>query len=90
MTQEQLAEKVETSHNYIGSVERGEQNVTIKTLEKIANAFQLDLFSLIAFHQEDDETMTAIMALLLQQDEFDRKRVLAIIREVFASRGEVD
>ena len=36
ITQERFAEKVDLSKNYIGSIERGEYEVAISTLQKIA------------------------------------------------------
>lgn len=38
MTQEELAEKAELHPTYIGSVERGERNVTLKNILAIAKA----------------------------------------------------
>lgn len=37
-SQMKLAEIVDMNFNYIGQIERGEANVTIKTLKNIANA----------------------------------------------------
>jgi len=39
MTQEQLAKKVGTSQSNIARMERGQQNFTIETLDKIAKTF---------------------------------------------------
>lgn len=37
-SQEELADKVGLHRTYVGAIERGEQNVTIDTLAKIAKA----------------------------------------------------
>ena len=42
-SQEDLADICGLHRTYIGSVERGEKNVTIKTLIKISNAFNLPI-----------------------------------------------
>lgn len=41
MTQEKLAELAELHHTYIGQVERGEKNLTLTTLERIAQALHV-------------------------------------------------
>lgn len=47
LTQEELAERAGLQNSYIGSVERGERNISIETLEKITHALDIlpvDLF----------------------------------------------
>ncbi|MBB6673590.1 helix-turn-helix transcriptional regulator [Cohnella nanjingensis] len=85
LTQEQLAELVGTSYTYIGSLERGERNVTIKTLERIGAACNMDVFTMFKLESED-ETLNEIMALLVQCDDFDRKKSLQVLREIFKPR----
>ena len=43
LTQEKLAELICVHEKYIGRIEAGKQNITIKTLNKIANALEIDL-----------------------------------------------
>lgn len=49
MSQEKLAEYAELNRNFVGMVERGETNITIKNLESIANAFEIDIKELFNF-----------------------------------------
>ena len=49
MSQEKLAEIAELNRNFIGLVERGETNITVKNLESIANAFNTDILNLFIF-----------------------------------------
>ena len=42
-SQESLADAAELHRTYIGSVERGEQNVSIDNIEKIAKALKVSL-----------------------------------------------
>lgn len=49
LSQMKLAEKVDMSFNYIGQIERGEANVTINTMKKIADALDVELKELFDF-----------------------------------------
>lgn len=42
LSQEGLAHKAEVHRTYIGAVERGEKNISIDSLEKIASALNID------------------------------------------------
>jgi transcriptional regulator with XRE-family HTH domain len=42
LSQESLAHKAEIHRTYIGAVERGEKNISIDSLEKIAAALQIN------------------------------------------------
>lgn len=46
LSQEKLAEKANIHRTYIGMVERGEKNISILSLEKIANALDVSLTKL--------------------------------------------
>lgn len=48
MTQEQLGEACELHRTFIGSVERGERNVAILNLRRIAKALRVPLAALFA------------------------------------------
>ena len=49
LSQIKLAEKVNMNFNYIGQIERGEANVTIKTMKLLANALDIELKTLFDF-----------------------------------------
>lgn len=49
ISQEKLAELAELNRNSIGLIERGETNVTLKNLENIANALNIDIKELFNF-----------------------------------------
>ena len=44
-----LAELVDMNFNYIGQIERGEANVTIKTMKLLANALDVEVKTLFDF-----------------------------------------
>lgn len=49
MSQEKLAELADLNRNFVGMIERGETNLTIKKLENIANVFDMDIKDLFNF-----------------------------------------
>ena len=50
-SQEELGEKADLHHTYVGAIERGEKNASIDTLEKIAVAFNIEILDLFALAQ---------------------------------------
>ena len=49
LSQMKLAEIVDMNFNYIGQIERGEANVTIKTMHILADALDVELKTLFDF-----------------------------------------
>lgn len=49
ISQEELASKLSMHRTYIGMIERGERNPTIRTLYKIAKALQVNSSELLPF-----------------------------------------
>ena len=47
MTQAKLAELIGVHEKYIGVIEAGKQNMTLKTLNKIANSFDIKITQLL-------------------------------------------
>jgi transcriptional regulator with XRE-family HTH domain len=46
ISQEKLAELIDVHRNYIGKIERGEQNITINSLVRFCNLFECSLAEL--------------------------------------------
>ena len=63
LTQEQLAENAGLSGKFIGEIERGTSNPTIKTIEKIAKALKTSPAQLLA---EEGEIIPALTKKDLQ------------------------
>jgi transcriptional regulator with XRE-family HTH domain len=47
LSQEELADLCQLHRTYIGSVERGERNITLSTLERIAASLNIDACELL-------------------------------------------
>ena len=50
LSQMKLAEIVDMNFNYIGQIERGEANVTIKTMKLLADALEVEVGEFFEFH----------------------------------------
>lgn len=80
LTQEQVAEMSGLHPGYVGSVERGEKNITVKTLAKITSALKIEIHELLLLtkvkaskNDISDEWKTFLKALPLKtsKDLFD-------------------
>ncbi len=49
LSQEQLAELAGVHRTYIGMIERAEKNITLETIEKVAEALELPPQALLCF-----------------------------------------
>jgi len=52
LSQERFAEAAGVHTNYIGKVERGEQNLTIKKITALANALNIPIGKILVFENE--------------------------------------
>lgn len=49
ISQEELAVRAGVHRTYIGMIERGEKNITLKNIEKISNALSVSIHELLRF-----------------------------------------
>lgn len=54
LSQEKLAFKSDLDRTYIGSVERGERNISAINLKKISDALETPIFELFTFYDGSD------------------------------------
>lgn len=84
LTQEQLAELVGTNFSYIGKMERGQHNLKVQTLEKIAEALDVSMSALLSIGAfRDLEIVLEAAALLLEQDESNQRKAVEILKIMF-------
>ena len=60
LTQEQLAEKINVSTNYIGRLERGQHNPSLAKLELIASILNIEPYELLIKHNGIDRIQNRI------------------------------
>lgn len=57
MSQVQLAERAESQDTYIGEIERGSRNISLKMLAKIADALEVSVVELLDFRGIKEDEM---------------------------------
>ena len=88
MSQEQLAHIAEITPAYLGQVERGVKNITVRTLEKVCNALNITLCEFFStgktYNKTEDDTLNRILQQLTGKTEAEKKAVLKLIKLVFS------
>ncbi len=67
-TQEELGERANLHQTYIGGVERGERNVSLTTLIKLAEALHISLADLFIDHKKTGQPLGDLKALIMDKD----------------------
>ena len=82
-SQEELGEKADLHHTYVGAVERGEKNASIDTLDKIADALgieMVDLFTLTKGQMNVDKLRAYIIEEVKESSPELLKLIAALIQ----------
>lgn len=91
-TQEQLADAINSTGSYIGQLERGEKNFRIQTLVKIADALEINIFTLLENENEENIYQKSwaweSLTLILQQSETKQRKIYRVLREMLAEESE--
>jgi transcriptional regulator with XRE-family HTH domain len=90
LTQEQLAEKANLHYSYLSSVERGERNASLESIEKIINALEINPMQLFNFADinvyeetaDKQSTLEAIEALLQTRNSDEVSMVYRILYDM--------
>lgn len=87
LTQEQLEEKTGVNTKYISAIERGQKNVTVRTLEKIVKGLDIQLYELFLLPQDlvpEKAVKKAIESLIKEADVKTLNLCLDFLRKVLA------
>lgn len=55
LTQEQLADRCDLHRTYVGAIERGDRNVSLKNIVILAQALNVEPFELLLYKKERKE-----------------------------------
>ena len=87
LTQEELAELANLHPTYIGAIERGEKNLSIQTLLKIAEGLEVEINDLLApisgqAAGEREAALLEILALLERKGTKDLKWIKMVVGDI--------
>lgn len=85
LTQEGLAAAAESGSKYISEVERGEANLTVNLLEKIAEGLDVEVSVLLAYqHEAGRSELESKLTKMINKGNDEQVRLLyRIAREIF-------
>ncbi len=79
LSQEEVAEKAETSPNYLSRMERGTENPTLDMLIKISEALKVEMWELFDFsHQENPKVLRELLKRLAGEIDDEEKLKIAV------------
>lgn len=86
LTQAQLAEAIEISDTYMGSIERGERSLTLDTLVRLVNRLGVTVDYLLADSVMDtDSNIMEQFKQIVDQQPMERKQMaINVLRTIFA------
>lgn len=94
LSQEELGEQAGFHYSYIGGLERGERNVSLANLGKIAETLHVEVYDLFGYVREYDKPLTGkdkalkeAFLLLLNKDEKEIQMAIKVLTEIFQSYG---
>lgn len=84
LSQEALGHKAELHYTYIGGIERGEKNCSIDTLNKIADALQINIAELFSFpiSIQEEKALRSILTKKINQLSPDSLKLIFSLLEL--------
>ena len=83
LTQQQLGEAAEVSYKYVGAIERGEENPSLRVLVSLASALDVELRDLFEFKHEETRPATLkkqLNRLLKEADVASLQQAVKLLR----------
>lgn len=83
LTQQQLGELADLSFKYVGSVERGQENPSLKVISKLAVALEVELDQLFAIRHESTSSpqlKKELNSLLKEADTATLQQAVKLLR----------
>jgi transcriptional regulator with XRE-family HTH domain len=86
LTQAALAEAIDISTTYMGSIERGERSLTLGTLERLVNRLGVTIDYVLADSvSEDNAYLTEQFRQIIDKQPLERKEMaISILRIIFS------
>lgn len=75
LSQEKLADQAGISPNYLGTIERGETNASLKILLSIADALNITISELLDIDPQDKDTLKEKLQALVSDASLDQIRL---------------
>lgn len=92
ITIEELAHRAGVSISFIGQIERGHKVASLNTMNKIANALDVDLTDIIVKETDEeanrDRILMKIEKLVRDLDQYERKWIYHILKSVLTKPEE--
>ena len=87
LSQEQLAERADLHYTMIGAVERGERNITLENLAKIAKGLGVPIRDLFPKESHHTESAKELVALLAIADQSTSELILSVAKLIQEKRS---
>ena len=92
MSQMDLGERSGLDHTYVGGVERGERNLSIEAIGKLAQGLDMEISELFRFSSRQltvpNPHLAELVALLEQRDDSDVHHALEFVTKLLHWRDE--
>lgn len=93
LSQEELGERAGVHFSYIGGVERAEKNISLLSLQKIADALETDVFELFRYEKvinkglsEKDQNLNDLLDFLVTLNASDIKKIHTLATQIFENK----